>query len=230
MSEPITVFLVDDHEAVRRVVVELLESDPVIRVIGEADGVERGLAGILAAPPDVALIDVRLPDGSGIELCRALRSRKPLIRCVILTANDDDDAMMAAVIGDAAGYVLKSIRGSRLVEIVKQVASGASALDPELVRLVRDRLRRSRAGDPRLASLIPREREVLRLIVDGLTDPQIGARLALTEQAVANHVSGLLGALDLQARREAPMVRRWLEAVADAVGAPPGPSRTGRRD
>lgn len=206
MSDLITVFLVDDHELVRRGVAELLESDPAIRVVGEAGSVEQGRGRIAATSPDVALLDVRLPDGSGIDLCRDLRTRMPEVRCVMLTAYDDDEAMMAAVIADAAGYVLKDIRGSGLIDVVKKVASGRSALDPAIVRLVRDRLRRAPAGDPRLASLIPREREVLGLIADGLTNRQIGDQLTLSEKTIKNYVSGLLAKLGLQSRTQAAVL------------------------
>jgi len=206
MSDVITVFLVDDHELVRRGVAELLEADPGIRVVGEASTVEQGRGRILATSPDVALLDVRLPDGSGIDLCRELRARMPEVRCVMLTAYDDDEAMMAAVIADAAGYVLKDIRGSGLVEVVKKVASGRSALDPALVELVRRRLRTAPAGDSRLASLIPREREVLGLIADGLTNRQIGDRLSLTEKTIKNYVSGMLSKLGLQSRTQAAVL------------------------
>lgn len=206
MTGEITVFLVDDHELARRGVAELLESDPAIRVIGEASGVEQARGRIRAAAPAVALLDVRLPDGSGIDLCRDLHAAMPQVRCVILTAYDDDDAIISAVIADAAGYVLKDIRGSGLIEVVKRVASGASALDPALVQMVRDRLRTAADGDPRLGVLHPREREVLALIADGLTNRQIGSRLTLTEKTVKNYVSSLLAKLGLQSRTQAAVL------------------------
>ena len=206
MTEPTTVFLVDDHELVRRGVAELLEADPGIRVVGEAATIEQGRGRILATQPDVALLDVRLPDGSGIDLCRDLHLAAPDVRCVILTAYDDDEAMMAAVIADAAGYVLKDIRGSGLIECVHRVASGRSALDPELVKAVRERLRHGPAADPRLAVLNPREREVLSLIADGLTNRHIGEHLSLTEKTVKNYVSSLLSKLGLQSRTQAAVL------------------------
>jgi two-component system response regulator DevR len=216
-DDVITVFLVDDHELVRRGVAELLEADPSIRVTGEASTVEQGRGRILATAPDVALLDVRLPDGSGIDLCRELRTRMPEVRCVMLTAYDDDEAMIAAVIADAAGYVLKDIRGSGLVDVVKTVASGRSALDPALVELVRRRLRSAPAGDSRLSLLIPREREVLALIADGLTNRQIGDRLSLTEKTIKNYVSGLLGKLGLQSRTQAAVLHLETTRVAPAA-------------
>jgi two-component system response regulator DevR len=216
MTDPITVFLVDDHELVRRGVAELLGSDPTLRVVGEAAGVEQGRNRIIATSPDVALLDVRLPDGSGIDLCRDLRTLMPSVQCVMLTAYDDDEAMMSAVIADAAGYVLKDIRGSGLLEVIKRVASGRSALDPLLVRAVRDRLRDAAAGDPRLATLNPREREVLSLIADGLSNRQIGGRLQLTEKTIKNYVSGLLAKLGLQSRTQAAVLR--IEVGHDGLG------------
>ena len=216
MTDAITVFLVDDHELVRRGVAEMLEADPGIRVIGEAGSVEQGRGRILATSPDVALLDVRLPDGSGVDLCRDLHGAAPAVRCVMLTGYDDDEALYAAVIADAAGYVLKDIRGSGLIDVIKKVATGRSALDPGLVKAVRNRLRAGPAGDPRLRSLNPREREVLALIADGLTNRQIGTRLSLTEKTVKNYVSSLLSKLGLQSRTQAAVLH--LETRA-AVGA-----------
>jgi DNA-binding NarL/FixJ family response regulator len=219
MVESITVFLVDDHELVRRGVAEMLETDPGIRVVGEAGTVEQGRGRILATRPDVALLDVRLPDGSGIDLCRDLHTSAPDVRCVMLTAYDDDEAMMAAVIANAAGYVLKDIRGSGLIECVHRVAAGRSALDPALVKAVRDRLRHGPGADPRLARLNPREREVLALIADGLTNRQIGNRLALTEKTVKNYVSSLLSKLGLQSRTQAAVLHLETKART-GEGAP----------
>jgi two-component system response regulator DevR len=217
--DQVSVFLVDDHELARRGIAELLEADPGIRVVGEAAGVEQARGRILATRPDVAVLDVRLPDGSGIDLCRDLHSLLPGLGCVMLTAYDDDEAMVAAVIADAAGYALKDIRGSRLVETVRKVASGRSALDPGLVRVVKDRLRAGPAADPRIAQLNHREHQVLSLIADGLTNRQIGNRLSLTEKTVKNYVSSLLGKLGLQSRTQAAVLH--LETVKrEAAEAP----------
>jgi DNA-binding NarL/FixJ family response regulator len=216
------VFLVDDHELVRRGVADLLEADGHIEVVGEAASVEQARGRILATQPDVVLLDVRLPDGSGIDLCRDLRTAAPRVRCIMLTAYDDDEAMTAAVIADAAGYVLKDIRGSRLIECVRTVASGRSALDPALVKAVRDRLR-GEGGDPRLADLNPREREVLSLIADGFSNRQIGAQLSLAEKTVKNYVSNLLSKLGLQSRTQAAVLHlgsRSTDSVAPRAAGP----------
>lgn len=205
MTDLTRVVLVDDHELVRRGVAELLEADPGIRVVGEAGTIEQGRRRILATKPHIALLDVRLPDGSGIDLCRDLHVAAPDVRCIMLTAYDDDEAMIASVIADAAGYVLKDIRGSGLIDCVRTVASGRSALDPAFVAAVRERLR-DRSGDPRLSGLNPREREVLALIADGLTNRQIGSQLSLAEKTVKNYVSGLLSKLGLQSRTQAAVL------------------------
>jgi DNA-binding NarL/FixJ family response regulator len=200
------VFLVDDHELVRRGVADLLEGDGGIEVVGEAGTVEQARGRIVATDPDVALLDVRLPDGSGIDLCRDLHTLAPGVRCVMLTAYDDDEALVAAVIANAAGYVLKDVRGGGLIDCVRAVAEGKTLLDPAIVRTVRSRMRADDHGDPRLAALNPREREVLSLIADGLTNRQIGARLSLTEKTVKNYVSSLLAKLGLQSRTQAAVL------------------------
>jgi two-component system response regulator DevR len=223
MAGSTTVVLVDDHELVRRGVAELLEADPGIRVVGEAGTVKQGRGSILANRPDVVLLDVRLPDGSGIDLCRELRMTMPDVRCIMLTAYDDDEAMVAAVIADAAGYVLKDIRGSRLIECVHTVAAGRSALDPALVAAVRERLR-GPSGDPRLAGLNPRERDVLSLIADGLSNRQIGIELSLAEKTVKNYVSSLLSKLGLQSRTQAAVLHLGSRATDAFPSRSPGPS------
>jgi DNA-binding NarL/FixJ family response regulator len=209
---------------VRRGVAEVLEADPSIRVVGEAGSVEQGRRRILATKPDVVLLDVRLPDGSGIDLCRELRTLAPEVRCIMLTAYDDDEAMIAAVIADAAGYVLKDIRGSGLVECVRTVAAGRSALEASFVAAVRDGLRRE-SHDPRLSGLNPREREVLALIADGLTNRQIGSQLSLAEKTVKNYVSGLLSKLGLQSRTQAAVLH--LETRGTRSASRPLPERSG---
>jgi DNA-binding NarL/FixJ family response regulator len=207
MARTVRVFLVDDHEMVRRGIADILESDPRIEVVGEAASAEQARGRILAVKPDVALLDVKLPGGSGIDLCRELQVAAPDVGCVMLTAYDDDEAMTSAVIANAMGYVLKDIRGSGLIDTVLRVAGGRSALDPATVRLARARLQSGPAEDPRIAQLNTRERQVLELIADGLTNRQIGARLGVTEKTIKNYVSNLLAKLGLQSRTQAAVFR-----------------------
>ncbi|WP_368497360.1 response regulator [Herbiconiux sp. A18JL235] len=199
-----TVFLVDDHEIVRRGVAELLRSEPGIEVVGEAGSVSEALARIGATVPDVALLDVRLPDGSGVDLCRQVLSLHPGVRCLMLTAYDDDDALFSAVMAGASGYVLKDVRGTRLTDAVKAVAAGRTLTDPALASRVAERMRSPEPrSDPRFASLSGRERQILALIADGLTNRQIGERLTLAEKTVKNYVSSLLAKLGLERRTQA---------------------------
>jgi two-component system response regulator DevR len=206
VGKTIGVFLLDDHEIVRRGIADLLEVESDIRVVGEAGTVAEALRRIPAARPDVALLDARLPDGSGIDVCRDIRSASPEVRCLILTSYDDDDALFAAVMAGAAGYLLKEIRGTSLVDAVRQVATGKSLLDPavtgRLLAQLRDGGQKS-AGDATLSSLTQRERDVLALITDGLTNKEIGERLFLSEKTVKNYVSGLLAKLGMQRRTQA---------------------------
>lgn len=204
----ISVFLVDDHELVRRGLIELLQSQPDITVVGEAATVEQGRTRIAAVRPDVAILDVHLPDGNGVDLCRDVRSDNPDLRCLILTAYDDDEAVVASVVAGASGYVLKDVRGSGLIDALRAVAAGRSLLDAAQVRRVGERLRSERAGDPRLESLSTREREVLDLIADGLTNREIGERLSLAEKTIKNYVSGVLSKLGLQRRTQAAILQR----------------------
>ncbi|MGR2752092.1 response regulator [Agromyces arachidis] len=198
------VFLVDDHEIVRRGVAELLEREPDLEIVGEAGSVAQALARIEATVPDVALLDMRLPDGDGIDLCREVRSRHPGIACLILTAYDDDAASMSAVLAGAAGYVLKNVRGSTIVEDVRAVAAGRSLIDPKLAGRVSQRARsEDDHDDPRYSALNLRERQVLALIADGLTNRQIGEELGLAEKTVKNYVSGLLSKLGFERRTQA---------------------------
>jgi DNA-binding NarL/FixJ family response regulator len=206
MTDVIRVFLVDDHEVVRRGVADLLDAEIDIEVVGEAGTVAHALPRISATRPHVAILDVRLPDGNGIDLCRDVRSTEPDIRCIMLTAYDDDEAIYAAVIAGASGYLTKDVRSNRLVESVRMVAAGKSLLDPSLTSRVVATMRPEHTGDPRLESLSVREREVLALIADGLTNRQIGDQLALAEKTVKNYVSSLLSKLGLQRRTQAVAV------------------------
>lgn len=197
------VFLVDDHEIVRRGVAELLQREPDLEVVGEAGDVAHALSRIQATRPDVALLDMRLPDGDGIALCRDIRSRHPEITCLILTAYDDDEAAMSAVLAGAAGYVLKNINGSKLVEQVRAAAAGRTMLHSAVTRQVATRAAADDRDDPRFGSLNLRERQVLALIADGLTNRQIGDQLDLAEKTVKNYVSGLLRKLGFERRTQA---------------------------
>jgi DNA-binding NarL/FixJ family response regulator len=202
----ISVFLVDDHELVRRGIAGLLEAEADITVVGEAATAAQARSRILATQPDVALLDVRLPDGSGIDVCRDIRSTSPAIACLILTAYDDDEAIYAAVIAGAAGYVLKDIRGAGLIDSVRAVAQGKSLMDPGLTARVVERMRGSIRGDARLDSLSVREKQIMSLIADGLTNREIGLHLSLAEKTVKNYVSGLLSKLGLQRRTQAAVL------------------------
>jgi two-component system, NarL family, response regulator DevR len=203
LTEDIRVFLLDDHEIVRRGIADVLEEQPGIVVVGEAATVGEALRRIPAARPHVAVLDARLPDGSGIDVCREIRSSAPEVRCLILTSYDDNDALFAAVMAGAAGYLLKEVRGTSLIDAVRQVAAGKSLLDPAVTGRLLTRLREGAPQDARLASLTDREREILGLITDGMTNKQIGERLFLAEKTVKNYVSGLLAKLGMQRRTQA---------------------------
>jgi two-component system, NarL family, response regulator DevR len=219
-SEPaaVRVFLLDDHEIVRRGIAELLEAESDISVVGEAATAAEAVRWIPVARPDVAVLDARLPDGSGIDVCRDVRSAHPEIRCLILTSYDDNDAIFATVMAGASGYLLKQIRGSSLVDAVREVAAGKSLLDPSVTERLLKRLRGGSPGDERFATLTDREHEVLSLIADGLTNKQIGERLHLAEKTVKNYVSGLLAKLGMQRRTQAAVYgaeirRAWPDPI-----------------
>jgi DNA-binding NarL/FixJ family response regulator len=202
-SRQIGVFLLDDHEIVRMGVRDLLETEPDIRVVGEAGTAAAALARIPALRPDVAVLDMRLPDGDGVEVCREIRSHMPEVACLILTSFGDDEALFNAVMAGAAGYVLKQIRGTDLVSAVRTVAAGQSLLDPDAAGKLMARMRdQSKKNDP-LASLSPQERRILELIGEGLTNRQIGMRMFLAEKTVKNYVSGLFAKLGMERRTQA---------------------------
>lgn len=203
--EPISVFLLDDHEIVRRGLRALLESEPDMRVVGEAGLAADGLERILALRPAVAVLDGRLPDGSGIEVCRQVRSVAPEISALILTSYDDDDALFAAIMAGASGYLLKQVGGGDLVEAVRRVASGQSTLDPSVTARVLARVR-ERPRDRVSQHLTPKEQEVLDLIALGLTNCQIASRLGVAEKTVKNYVSILLGKLGVESRTQAAVL------------------------
>ena len=208
----IRVFLVDDHEVVRRGVAALLESEDDITVIGEAGTAESAVARIPALKPDVAVLDVRLPDGSGVAVCREVRSKLPELACLMLTSFADDDALFDAVMAGAAGYVLKQIHGSDLVGAVRTVASGQSLLDPQTTTTMLKRLRERAAKKDPLAALSEQERHILDLIGEGMTNRQIGDRLFLAEKTVKNYVSNLLAKLDMQRRTQAAALSARMRA------------------
>jgi DNA-binding NarL/FixJ family response regulator len=199
------VFLVDDHEVVRRGVRDMLEAEGDIEVVGEASTADEATRGIAALRPDVAILDARLPDGSGIDVCRAVRSQDPTIRALILTSYDDDEALFAAIMAGAAGYVLKQVRGNDLVVTVRHVAAGQSTLDPGVTETVLERLRSGPPSDPAVARLTGQERRILTLIGEGLTNRQIAQQLGLAEKTVKNYVSSLLAKLGLGSRTQAAL-------------------------
>jgi two-component system response regulator DevR len=201
--DAIRIFLLDDHEVVRRGIAELLAAVPGFDIVGEAGTVEHALPRVLATRPDVAILDARLPDGSGIDVCRDIRSALPSTYCLILTSYDDEDAVLSAVLAGASGYVLKEVRTSGLVDAIKQAALGRSLIDPAVIAQVMERLRTGTRPDNRLAALTAREREVLGLIAEGLSNRQIGDRMFLAEKTVKNYVSSLLGKLGMQRRTQA---------------------------
>ncbi|MGW7820517.1 response regulator [Streptomyces puniciscabiei] len=214
-QNPIRVFLVDDHEVVRRGLADLLDAEADISVAGDADTAEHALTRAPALRPDVAVLDVRLPDGDGISVCRELRSRLPELACLMLTSFDDEDALLDAIMAGASGYVLKQIKGSDLVSAVRTVASGQSMLDPattaRLMRSLRTDPAQSPSVLPEPATLSPRERDILALIGDGLTNREIGRRLYLSEKTVKNHISRMLAKLGVQRRVQAAVLASHLE-------------------
>lgn len=213
----IKVFLLDDHEIVRQGVRDLLEAHPDIRVIGEAGTAASAEARIPALRPDVAVLDLRLPDGDGVSVCREVRSRMPELACLILTSYGDEEALFDAIMAGAAGYVLKQIRGTDLVDAVRTVAAGQSLLSPEAATKLMARLRRPKPRDP-LAGLTPQERRVLELIGEGLTNRQIGERMFLSEKTVKNYASSLFGKLGMERRTQAAVYAARLPGSEAARG------------
>ncbi|MFJ9212562.1 response regulator transcription factor [Streptomyces sp. L-9-10] len=209
----ITVFLVDDHEVVRRGVFELLSVENDIEVVGEAGTAADATARIPAARPDVAVLDVRLPDGSGVEVCREIRSRDESIKCLMLTSFADDEALFDAIMAGASGYVLKAIRGNELLTAVRDVAAGRSLLDPEATARVLERLRTGNSPkDDKLAGLTDQERRILNLIGEGMTNRAIGEELHLAEKTIKNYVSSLLSKLGMERRSQAAAYVARLQA------------------
>ena len=202
MGAVVRIFLLDDHEVVRRGVRGLLDAEDDLEVVGEAGTAAEALSRIPATRPDVAVLDVQLPDGDGIEVCREVRAGHPEVQCLMLTSHADDEALFAAIMAGAAGYVLKQIRGDDLVQACRRVAAGESLLDPAVTRSVLDRLRTGPERDP-LADLTPQERTILGHIAEGLTNRQIGEAMFLAEKTVKNNVTNVLAKLGMQRRTEA---------------------------
>ncbi|MGY6022610.1 response regulator [Streptomyces spinosirectus] len=211
---PIRVFLLDDHEVVRRGVRDLLDDEPDITVVGEASTAEQAMVRVLALRPRVAVLDVRLPDGDGVTVCRELRSQMPELACLMLTSFDDEEALLDSIMAGASGYVLKQIQGSDLVSAVRTVASGQSLLDPSATTRLMARLRGGQEQEEEpdvLPGLTDREREILALIGEGLTNRQIGRRLFLAEKTVKNHISRLLAKLGVERRIQAAVIATQAE-------------------
>ncbi|WP_370864774.1 response regulator [Nocardioides agariphilus] len=202
-DDRIRVFLLDDHEIVRRGIKELLEGEPDIVVVGESGLADEAARRIPALRPDVAILDARLPDGSGIDVCREIRSRDPQIKALILTSYDDDEALFAAIMAGAAGYTLKQVRGNDLVDTVRRVAAGQSTLDPSVTAAVLDRVRNGPPVDKELERLTAQEQRILDLIGEGMTNRQIGEHMYLAEKTVKNYVSSMLAKLGLSSRTQA---------------------------
>ena len=202
-AEPIRVFLLDDHEIVRRGIRELLEGEPDIIVVGESGLAQEAARRIPALRPDVAILDGRLPDGSGIDVCREIRSRDPEIKALILTSYDDDEALFSAIMAGAAGYVLKQVRGNDLVDMVRRVAAGQSTLDPAVTAQVLERVRNGPPVDKELESLTEQELKILDLIGNGMTNREIAQEMYLAEKTVKNYVSSMLAKLGLTSRTQA---------------------------
>ncbi|WP_439681273.1 response regulator [Embleya sp. MST-111070] len=199
----IRVFLLDDHEVVRRGLADLLGAEADIEIVGESASALEAMRRIPALRPDVAVLDGRLPDGSGVDVCREVRSSFPEINALILTSYDDEDALFSAIMAGAAGYVLKQIRGADLVRAVREVAAGRSLLDPAITTKVLDRVRTGTREDPRVASLSDQERRIFDLVAEGLTNRQIAERLHLAEKTVKNYVSTMLHKLGFERRVQA---------------------------
>jgi two-component system, NarL family, response regulator DevR len=208
----VRVFLLDDHEIVRRGVKELLETEGDLEVVGEAGTAAEALARIPPTRPDVAVLDVRLPDGDGVQVCREIRSAHPEIHCLMLTSFADDEALFQAIMAGASGYVLKQIKGADVIEAVRSVAAGRSLLDPSVTARVLERLRKGSEEDELLARLSPQERNILRLIADGLTNRQIAEQVHLAEKTVKNYVSNLLAKLGMERRTQAAVYAARLGA------------------
>jgi len=211
VNAPVRLYLLDDHEIVRRGLIDLLSEEPDFAVVGESGVATGAAAAIVASGATVAILDGRLPDGSGIDVCRDVKSADPGIRCLILTSFDDDEAVLAAVLAGADGYLLKEVRGASLVDAIRSVAAGAKLLDPAVTERVLDRVRSPGAPASPLGLLTPRETEILALIAEGMSNREIAGALFLAEKTVKNNVSGILSKLGMQRRTQAAVLgAEWL--------------------
>ena len=211
MTAPVRLYLLDDHEIVRRGLIDLLSGEPDFAVIGESGIATGAAAAIVASGATVAILDGRLPDGSGIDVCRDVKSADPSIRCLILTSFDDDEAVLAAVLAGADGYLLKEVRATSLVDAIRSVAAGETLLDPTVTERVLDRVRIPGTGASPLGLLTPRETEILGLIAEGMSNREIAGTLFLAEKTVKNNVSGILSKLGMQRRTQAAVLgAEWL--------------------
>lgn len=220
-NDPIRIFLLDDHEVVRRGLRAVIEAEDDLEVVGEAATAEEALARIPPCRPDVAVLDVRLPDGSGIEVCREVRSTQEGVACLMLSSFSGDEVLLSAVMAGASGYLLKDVHGLDLAESIRRAAAGESLLDPRLTQVVLDRIREGPRVDSRLAGLTPQERQVLDLIGQGMTNRQIAGELHLAETTVKNYVSRLLTKMDLPNRSAAAAYIARLEKGTGGPGVPP---------
>lgn len=219
-DRPITVFIVDDHEIVRRGLIDLLNAHPRMLVVGEAGSAADARHRIPAARPDVALLDVRLGDGSGVDVCRDVRSLLPETRCLMLTSFDDDDALFAAVMAGASGYLMKQIRGSSLTDAIEEIAAGKSLIDSSLTERLLQRLRTPPDRPDTAHDLTAREHDILVLITEGLTNRQIGERLFLAEKTIKHYVSGLLAKLGMERRTQIAAYGSRLQQTGRPVDPP----------
>jgi two-component system response regulator DevR len=211
VTAPVRLYLLDDHEIVRRGLIDLLSGEPDFAVVGESGIATGAAAAIVASGATVAILDGRLPDGSGIDVCRDVKSADPSIRCLILTSFDDDEAVLAAVLAGADGYLLKEVRATSLVDAIRSVAAGETLLDPTVTERVLDRVRIPGTGASPLGLLTPRETEILGLIAEGMSNREIAGALFLAEKTVKNNVSGILSKLGMQRRTQAAVLgAEWL--------------------
>jgi len=202
----VKVFLLDDHEIVRRGIRELLEMESDIEVVGESGSAQEATRRIPALRPQVALLDARLPDGSGLDVCRDVRSVDPSIQGLILTSFNDEDALATAILAGAAGYLLKDIKGQDLVQAIRRVAAGEKLIDPAVAQRVKRSWEEDRGADPRLRTLTPQERRILEHVAEGLTNRQIGEAMFLAEKTVKNYITAVLAKLGMERRTQAAVL------------------------